>query len=408
LKNVFLAVALFFAFAGAGDGPVSYYGKLQASGNNIVGSNTGGTAVQLRGVSFGWSNVNWESGRFYKDVSVDRVVKDWKAEVVRAAYGETGVIFEHSTADKNRTSVETVVDAAIANDIYVIIDWHSHKAENEVENSTDFFKYMAEKYGSSDNVIFEIYNEPIGTPWATVKTYAETIIPVIRAHSSNLILVGTPNYSQKVADVVGNAIADPNVGYVVHFYAYTHPLSNFQNNINTALNAGLPIFVTEWGSTHSDGGQSNTNPSHYDTHNAARSDEWHAFMDEKKISSAAWEINDKYAGSAFFGIEGAAKQFPIDDAAAWVDLNRMTPEGQYVFKKLNEYSKTAPWKNGQTPIKPLATENLAINGDASLEIFSLQGKKMGSMSNFSNLKAGVYILFQNQGSKTKSVKIVKK
>ena len=406
MKNIFLAFALFFAFSFAGDGPVSYYGKLQASGNKIVGSNTGDTPVQLRGTSFGWSKTNWESERFYEAISVDRMAKDWKAEVVRAAYGTTDLSSDYSDAKRNRANIETVVNAAIANDIYVIIDWHSHSAHNEVQNSTDFFEYMAQKYGSKENVIFEIYNEPLNVQWAGIKTYAEAIIPIIRKHSTNLILVGTPNYSQQVQNVVGNAINDINVGYVVHFYAYTHKLDSFKPNMNAALNAGLPIFITEWGSVHSDGGQSDKN--HFDTHNEAETDKWFAYMDENKISSAAWEINDKYAGACFFGIQGAAKQFPINDAAAWVDQNRMTAEGKYVFRKLNEYYQTAPWKNASTPIKPIAAENLVFNGDASVEIFSLQGKKIGSFSDFSNLRAGVYILFLNQGSKTKSVKIVKK
>jgi len=406
LKNIFLAVALFFAFSFAGDGPVSYYGKLQASGNKIVGSKTGDTPVQVRGVSFGWTNTNWESERFYNPrvYAVEHMAKDWKAEVVRGAYGATSSAFTSSTAGDNRARVEALVDDAIANDIYAIIDWHSHSAQNEVENSKAFFEYMSNKYGDKENVIFEIYNEPINpATWADVKSYAEQIIPVIRKNSTNIILVGTPFYSQQVEKVVGNAINDDNVGYVVHFYAYTHKLDAFKGNMNKALDAGLPIFITEWSTVHSDGGQSDK--SHYDTHDAAETDKWFAFMDEKKISSAAWEVNDKYAGSCFFGIQGAAKQF---DMQSWTDKSKMTASGQYVFDKLNAYYQNAPWKNGQTPIKPIAVENLAINGDASLEIFSLQGKKVGNLSNFSNLKAGVYVLFQNQGSKTKSVKIVKK
>ncbi|MCL1956304.1 MAG: cellulase family glycosylhydrolase [Fibromonadales bacterium] len=400
MKNIFLIFALFFAFSFAGNGPVSYYGKLQASGNKIAGSKTGSAAVQVRGVSFGWTTTDWESSRFYRADAVGAMVNDWKAEVVRAAYGATASA-AGSPVIQNRARVEILADAALANDVYFIIDWHSHSAENEVENSKAFFEYMASKYGSYDNVIFEIYNEPINASWANIKAYAEQIIPIIRAHSSNLILVGTPFYSQQVEKAVGNAINDANVGYVVHFYAYSHPLSNFQNNINTALNAGLPIFVTEWGTTHSDGGQSDKN--HYDTHNPTEADKWFAFMDQNKISSAAWEVNDKYAGSAFFGIQDAAKKF---DMQSWADKTKMTQEGQYVFNKLNEYAKSAPWRSGQTPIKPIEAENLAISGDASIEIFSLQGKKMGN--SLSNLNKGIYILLLKQGSQTKSMKIVKK
>jgi endoglucanase len=405
MKNIFIIVALFFAFSFAG--PVSYYGELQVSGNKLIGSKTGNTPVQIRGVSFGWSYPNWESGRFYTSKAVQRMVEDWKAEVVRAAYGADTAGFSSNTAIVHREKIETIADAAIANDVYVIIDFHSHNAHNLVQNSKDFFNDMAQKYGSYDNVIFEIYNEPIAAndgTWTNIKTYANEIIPVIRAHSNNLILVGTPQWCQRVQDVVGNTINDNNVGYVLHFYAYTHNLNNFSTNINNVLSNNLPIFVSEYGTTHSDGGLSTTSPSHYDTHNATNTDAWHTFMDEKKISSVAWNISDKYEGSAFFGIQGASKKFDMN--GSWTDKSKMTPSGAYIFDKLSAYYLNAPWKD-TSPIKAV---NLLPEGDVSIEIFSLHGKKLGVARSLSdlNLKSGAYILLVKQGSETKTLKIVKK
>jgi len=336
-----------------GKGPVSYYGKLKArSGSPYFDGSKNGSGVQLRGVSFGWSNSGWESARFYGASAVKQMAEDWKAEVVRAAYGSTSSPFISMTAGENRARIEAVVDAAIENDVYAIIDFHSHNAHNEVQNSKDFFEYMAEKYGSYDNVIFEIYNEPVckassatncaageRTSWAEIKSYAEQIIPIIRSHSSNLILVGTPQWSQRIQDVVGNKINDENVGYVLHFYAASHALASWRSNIENALNSGVPVFITEYGTVSSDGGVNNS----YNTHNAARTDEWLSFMDEKKISSAAWQINDKYEGSAFFGIQDAARKFDLN--GDWADQSKMSESGKYIFNKLNGYSQNAPWRN---------------------------------------------------------------
>jgi endoglucanase len=339
------------------NGPVFRYGKLKASGNKLVGSKTGSTAVQVRGVSLGWSNTNWESARFFTAPTVNAMVDHWKAEIIRVPMGYAASSGESEYPgsylwDKsgNIARVKTAIDAAIAKDVYVIIDWHSHSAHLGLSDAVEFFTEMAKTYGGYNNVIFEIYNEPncsdgssnsncTKTTWAQIKTYANSIIATIRQHSDNLILVGTPNWDQKVSEAVSSPINDANVAYVFHFYADTHPLNSFQSTINATLNAGLPVFVSEYGTTHADGGCNPETPNsnckdgnQYNSHNATNANAWHAFMDEKKISSCAWSVNDRYEGSAFFG---TGTSF---DMSSWTNTSKMTASGQYIYNKLRAYS----------------------------------------------------------------------
>lgn len=65
--------------------------------------------------------------------------------------------------------------------------------------------------------------------------------------SDGIILIGTPNWSQ----YVDQAVADPitgydNIMYTLHYYASTHT-DGLRNTLTNAVNAGLPIFVTEYG-----------------------------------------------------------------------------------------------------------------------------------------------------------------
>jgi endoglucanase len=408
LKKIFSVAVLLFAFSFSG--PVSYYGELKVRPNApfLEGAKTGAIA-QVRGASFGWSNTGWESERFYTAEAVERIAKDWKADIARAAYGATSSAFSSANAADNRERIEIIVEAAIANDIYAIIDWHSHGAENELQQSKDFFEYMASKYGSYDHVIFEIYNEPVNAEWPVIKSYAEEIIPVIRKYSDNLILVGTPFYSQKVQRAIGNKIKDKNVGYVLHFYAASHNANNFRDSINAAINDTLPIFATEYGTTHADGGCSPeisnycNNGDQYNSHRADRSDAWHAFMDSKRISSVAWNINDKYEGSAFFGAAQRGFDFQTQ---SWSDTAKMTESGKYIFKKLNEYYLSAPWNPSIASARHSAS--LASLERADFEVYSLSGKKMGILSDL-NLKSGVYILVSKQNGiiQRKILKIAK-
>ena len=82
----------------------------------------------------------------------------------------------------------------------MIIDWHSHHAEDYTDEAIVFFQEMATTYGHTKNVIYEIYNEPLDVSWTdTVKPYALKVISAIRSiDPDNLIIVGSPEWSQRV------------------------------------------------------------------------------------------------------------------------------------------------------------------------------------------------------------------
>ncbi len=141
---------------------------------------------------------------FWSEEGVTSMVNTMKIQIVRAAMA-TGTEdwsdgkYKGYTADPNtqKNYVKKVVEAAIKNEIYVIIDWHSHNAHNQTELAKSFFSEMAELYGEYDNVIFELYNEPEKITWSQIKDYANQVIATIRNHSDNLIIVGTPEWDQK-------------------------------------------------------------------------------------------------------------------------------------------------------------------------------------------------------------------
>ncbi len=105
---------------------------------------------------------------------------------------------------------------------------------------------MAQKYGSNDHVLFELYNEPLQISWTTIKSYAEEIIPVIRQYSDNLIIVGTPTWSQDINLAADNPINDINVAYSYHFYVPNHGMSVAQK-LPYAISKNVAVFATEWG-----------------------------------------------------------------------------------------------------------------------------------------------------------------
>jgi len=259
---------------------VNRHGLLAVDGNKIVDKN--GKPLSLAGNSFFWSNDNWGGMRFYKASVVSWLKLDWSTSLVRAAMGiqETGGYLDNKSSNINR--VKVIVDAAIEQGIYVIIDWHSHHAEDNVDEAVAFFTSMAQLYGEYDNIIYEIYNEPLDVSWDdTIKPYAERVIAAIRSiDSDNLILVGTPEWSQRVDLAAANPINHySNIAYVLHFYTVHHQ-EWLRKRADEALNKGIAIFITEWG------------PLGY-TQDDPEADKWMEWCKENDISHCSWAVNDK-------------------------------------------------------------------------------------------------------------------
>ncbi len=271
---------------------VDTHGQLQVKGNQIVGQH--GNAVSLAGPSFFWSNTGWGAEKFYTADAVKYFHREWNAGIVRAAIGtfKNGGYISDKAGNLQRA--EAIIDAAIAEGIYVIVDWHSHWAEKEAEVASEFFDYIAKKYNKYPNIIYEIYNEPLDkTSWeGDIKPYANKIIPVIRKHDpDNLIVVGTRTWSQDVDEAAASPLEGySNIVYTLHFYAGTHK-AELRAKAQKALDAGLALMVTEWGTVNANGDGDVDNES---------VKEWMAFLKKNKLSHCSWSAHDKQEGASIF------------------------------------------------------------------------------------------------------------
>ena len=259
---------------------IDIHGLLEVNGNRIVNKNN--EPVSLAGNSFFWSNDGWGGEKYYNSEVVSWLKEDWNTSIVRASMGveDPGGYLDNKTANKDR--VKIIIDAAIQEGIYVIVDWHSHHAEDYLDEAIIFFEEIASLYGDNDNVIYEIYNEPLDISWSqTIKPYAISVISAIRAiDPDNLIVVGTPEWSQRI-DL---AAADPiigfqNIAYTLHFYTVYHH-QWLRDRASAALDDGIAIFVSEWGSI---------GYSIVDT----EANNWMTWCFTNKIIHCNWAVNDK-------------------------------------------------------------------------------------------------------------------
>ncbi|MFW5851591.1 MAG: cellulase family glycosylhydrolase [Bacteroidota bacterium] len=379
-------------------GKADYHGQLSINGSKIV--NQYSDTVSFAGPSLFWSNSWWGGDKYYTADVVDWVAQDWDATIIRAAMGvdESG---GYLTSAQNKTAnydrVITVIDAAIDNEMYVIVDWHSHQAENNQTEAINFFSAIAQEYGDNPHIIYEIYNEPLDVSWSTViKPYAEAVIAAIRQHDpDNIIVVGTPVWSQKVDDAAANPITGyDNIAYTAHFYAGTHT-QWLRDRIVDAMDDGIAIIITEWGTVdaNGDGG--------VDTES---SDAWVAFMKEHDITHCNWALNDKNEGASAL-VSG------VSEYGYWDDSD-LTTSGTYVYEVIKNWEGSLIPEDGdgneepeepQNPEEPeepeepaVSVDNFNQNKNPNVFVNNAQELIIQLPDNFKNAS---YSIYSQQGQK---------
>lgn len=278
LKLSITAFSVLFIYFFSNAQPVKTHGQLKVEGTKLIDKN--GKPVVLRGMSFGWHN--WWP-RFYNAGAVKWLHDDWKCTVLRIAMGvepDKGYIKDSAGSV---AKVKAVVDGAIKEGIYVIIDFHSHNIK--LNEAKTFFTEMATSYGKYPNVIYEIFNEPDYETWEEVKAYSGEVIKTIRAiDPDNIILVGSPRWDQDIHLPAADPIKGyTNLMYTVHFYAATHK-QWLRDKTDSAMQKGLPIFISECAGMEASG----NGPLNY-----AEWQKWIDWMEARGISWITWSVSDK-------------------------------------------------------------------------------------------------------------------
>ncbi|NLW11672.1 MAG: cellulase family glycosylhydrolase [Clostridiaceae bacterium] len=326
-----------------------------------------GQPIQLRGMST--HGLQW-FGEIINENAFATLSNDWESNVIRLAMyvGESGYAEDPSVKDL----VYEGIELAFANDMYVIVDWHVHAPgdpnSDVYKGAYDFFDELSAHYQDhpkAHQIIWELCNEPSpnnaggegitndAAGWQAVKSYAEPIVDMLRERGDNIIIVGTPNWSQRADLAADNPIAADNIMYAIHFYSGTHESSsentdrnNVMSNARYALDNGAAIFVTEWGTSEANG---NNGPYLEDA------DTWLSFLNENNISWCNWSLTNKNETSGSFipyimGVSEATLLDPGDDQV-WAP-EEISLSGEYVRAR----------------IKGIAYEPMSRGGDAYEEI----------------------------------------
>jgi endoglucanase len=142
-----------------------------------------------------------------------------------------------------------------------------------------------------------------------VKTYANEIIPIIRANApDSIILVGTPTWSQDIHQAANSPLNYNNIMYSLHFYAATHK-DSLRNRLESCVKNGLPVFVNEFAICASDGNGGN---------GLASGKLWMDIILKYNLSFMAWNLANKAESSSVFKTSNSkTSAWTDDDLTEW-------------------------------------------------------------------------------------------
>lgn len=326
--------------------PVQQFGDLQVMGTHLCDER--GKPIQLRGMST--HGIQYFSNMYTENL-VRSLSTEWNADIIRiSSYINEG--FPNpggylKSPEHWHNYIDQLVDYAEQEEIYVLIDWHMLSPGDPnyyLEEAKSFFYYMAEKHGAKDNVLFEICNEPNNqglykwdidngniyisdtlVPGKTVtwneniKPYAEEILPIIRQHSDNIVIVGTPQWSSRPDRVVGNMLGYKNIMYAMHFYAASHG-SSYHSFVEYAVEREVPIFITEFGIQEASGDGEN------DYYSASK---WLDLLEREKISWINWNLSQDHRSSAVY-----LRDASLGSVESYADRTNMNDGGKWVLDKI--------------------------------------------------------------------------
>lgn len=272
--------------------PIEQYGALKVAGGRLCSQDN--STVALHGMST--HGLAWQP-RYVCRECFTALRDELNCSCVRLA------LYTHQyhgyCTDGNKDELFSLVcrgiDEAVELGLYVIADWHILQEESPLvyaDEAENFFRSLSQKYAGCPNLIYEICNEPNGcADWETIKTYARRVIPVIRESSPDaVIIVGTPEWSQRLDEALKAPLEFENILYSLHFYAATHK-ETIRDRAEECLKAGLPVFVSECSITEATGDGDPDMDS---------AEKWSKLIKEYNLSAIGWSLSAGLDQSSVF------------------------------------------------------------------------------------------------------------
>ena len=238
---------------------------LRVDGNRLTFD---GKPVTLRGVCVGDVRLA-RTARRRGDYRT--IARDWKANCVRI--GVAPVSWRRNP-ERTLAALGADVAAALAQGMFVIIDWHAigwpdgytqlsdgSKAlyDSDFALATSFWRRCAATYRGDGRVAFQLWCEPVfqrqewrtrrGSTWMALRPFFLRMTETVRtAGAPNLLLATGTNWAYDLKGIREDLLPDANTAYEWHVYGDPVEVDEAHwERATDGLERVKPVVVTEWG-----------------------------------------------------------------------------------------------------------------------------------------------------------------
>lgn len=221
--------------------PVSVSGRLRTQGNRIVDDS--GAPVVLRGANVLRSEWDLRMDAERKGIPA---LMTWGGNVIVRGFASDPV---NNTDGSYLAMLDEHVQLAAANGMQVAFAWRSTSINGPQplmpgDGAQQALVALARRYRDEPNVMLALQVEPHDVSWATVQPLFQTMVDAIRVESGCIVMVPGIDWGRDVSGAINMPVDRTNVVYKTHPY---NASSQFHAQFMTAFEAGLPVFVGEFG-----------------------------------------------------------------------------------------------------------------------------------------------------------------
>jgi hypothetical protein len=240
---------------------------LHTCGNQI--RTPDGEQVILRGANYMRSEWGLEI-EWGRDKALPELAQNWHGNVVVRGFASRPVIdpkYTYTpgwpnpptiTSDQYLRWLDQEQQAAADHGMYIVFSWRSYKIDEDIEfvpkpdaEATTALVTLAQRYKDKPNVIFSLQVEPHDTDWEELLPLYNSMVTAIRAATAprrHLIMVPGTVWSRDTSWAVTQPVtADGGINIVYKSHPYEKDTQLFRRDFMQTHEAGLPVFVGEFG-----------------------------------------------------------------------------------------------------------------------------------------------------------------